>query len=666
MFKYFLLIFPILLISNEFDMLLEEADKIVRDKKLNLKDMPSTITLLQKDDFDRIGARTLVEALSSLPNVETSISSIGWDYLIIRGYKTPNMSRFDKVKIFIDGVPVNELTTGSAHFYLNLPIELIERIEVFRGANSSIYGNGAYAGAISVVTKIGDRDSENSVFLKVGSSKNRVTGFNISTRFGKLETYFDGFSYSDNSFNSSNGELSRGENSDENIESYGLGLNLIFGNFSFSSRYKFDKTGNFFGESEIIESDKGYQKKESFLSKLSYKNDFEIGDFEISLGRNLFTNSSSFQTYYFKSVNIESSKSKKIEYTDCLKFLESKFNFNKFANNYLSLGLKYEKWESLDNDYKFQKDEVQKYEKSSSIYRYSDNGNFVDNENEEVFTIYFQNLYSLNQNLDIAFSGRLDSYSNYGDEKSFQIGSIYRFSDLARIKGVYNQAYRLPSWREDSETSLEIEKLNGLELSFIYENLVTDFLFEVNIFRYLSQKTIETIFFQTNIIENEDKSHSVEDVITVDSDIIHEDEVEEYRKKFQNRQAETENRGFELNLNYRFHQNYNLNLNYGYVSTDSYHRYLSKIGLFANISSKLSFYTNFLYVDEIDKNEIYINDYLKVDETIIYKLDSSSTLKLYIKNLFNEKIFYESFTTVEKDGLKRDGREFFISYIYNF
>ena len=664
--KYLIFLFPIFLISDELALLLEEADKIIRDKKLNLKDMPSTITLLQKSDFDKVGARTLIEALSSLPNVEISISSIGWNYLIIRGYKSPNMSLFDKVKIFIDGVPVNELTTGSAHFYLNLPIELIERIEVFRGANSSLYGNGAYAGAISVITKIGDRSSEDSFFIKSGSSENEVVGFNISKKFGYLETYFDGYSYSDKSENSSKGDLNRGENSDENLKSYGLGLNIIYRDFEFSSRYKSDISGNFFGSSEIIENEKGFQKKESLLSKLSYKTDLDFVDIQLSTGVNIFKNSSLFQTYYFKSENFETSNTDIIEYSDRLKFIETKLSFSKFLDNYFSIGLKYEKWDSLNSSYLFEKEEFQKNYGFTSFYRYRSDEDFVEGKEEEIYTLYFQNLYSVNQNFDISLSGRVDKYLNYGDENSFQLGSIYRFSDMARVKGVYNRAYRLPSWNEESDTTLEIEKLDGLEIAFIYENLVTDFLFEINLFRYLNHKTIETQFYQQNIVEDTNNHKHIVEVGTAQDNIIQENEIDEYERKFKNSSRATENRGVELNLNYRFNQDYSLNFNYGYVDTEKYHRYLSKLTFSAEVTSKISFYTYFLYVDEIDKDRVFISEYLKIDETLIYKIDNSSTLKLYIKNIFNSDIYVESFTTVEKDGLKRDGREIFISYIYDF
>lgn len=70
-------------------------------------------------------------------------------------------STFEQVLILINGVKIIDPQTG--HHILNLPIDLdaIERIEIVKGGAGRIYGQGALAGAINIVTK---PQNENKVF----------------------------------------------------------------------------------------------------------------------------------------------------------------------------------------------------------------------------------------------------------------------------------------------------------------------------------------------------------------------------------------------------------------------------------------------------------------------------------------------------------------------
>lgn len=74
------------------------------------------------------------------------------------------------VRIFIDGVPMNE---ANASFRINnIPAELIERIEIYKGVVPITFGADALGGAINVVTR-----------------KNRYNYGNLSYTFGSFNTH---------------------------------------------------------------------------------------------------------------------------------------------------------------------------------------------------------------------------------------------------------------------------------------------------------------------------------------------------------------------------------------------------------------------------------------------------------------------------------------------
>jgi len=101
-------------------------------------------------DGERIAEReapTLLHVLEEVPGV--SVARAGGQGLQASAFVRGGESRF--ARVLVDGVPVNE-PGGYYNFGSALPLEL-ERVEVVRGAASSLYGTDALAGVIHLVTR---------------------------------------------------------------------------------------------------------------------------------------------------------------------------------------------------------------------------------------------------------------------------------------------------------------------------------------------------------------------------------------------------------------------------------------------------------------------------------------------------------------------------------
>lgn len=159
-FKNLIVLFTIFLSPAAFaeDVSVEtevELDKIVVSASLQPKTLRQvsqsvhvvTSKTIQKSNFTHVG-----QILKSLPGIQTISSGSPGDDLDIRFRGSDR----DEVLVLIDGIPINNLTESRAQWLNTIPVDLIEKVEVIKGAQSVIYGTSAVAGIINIITKKGD------------------------------------------------------------------------------------------------------------------------------------------------------------------------------------------------------------------------------------------------------------------------------------------------------------------------------------------------------------------------------------------------------------------------------------------------------------------------------------------------------------------------------
>src|SRR5262245_8999091 len=110
----------------------------------------NAVTVITREDLERQQVRQVADALRSLPGVAVNRSGAFGNFtqVRIRG------AEGNHTLVLIDGVEANNTTDGEFDFS-DLSAEDIERIEVFRGAMSALYGSGAVGGVINIITRRG-------------------------------------------------------------------------------------------------------------------------------------------------------------------------------------------------------------------------------------------------------------------------------------------------------------------------------------------------------------------------------------------------------------------------------------------------------------------------------------------------------------------------------
>lgn len=120
-------------------------------------DAPGVVTVITRDEIQRFGANDLYDLLLRLPNVYPfSGNDVRHTTVSARGQFSSTINKH--LLILLNGRPMQDPFTAGANgvIYRAFPVSVIERIEMIRGPGSVLYGSGAFAGAINLVTRTPD------------------------------------------------------------------------------------------------------------------------------------------------------------------------------------------------------------------------------------------------------------------------------------------------------------------------------------------------------------------------------------------------------------------------------------------------------------------------------------------------------------------------------
>ncbi len=131
-----------------------------------VEQMPLHTTIVSQEDIQKSAAQTLDQLLRDVPGLNfTGVPTTQSDPT---GHSTKMRGMGNaKVLVLLDGVPIMDpfyLTTQ----WFKVPLSNIERVEVVRGGNSSLWGNMAVAGVVNIVSKRAN-DNAGEASVSVGS-----------------------------------------------------------------------------------------------------------------------------------------------------------------------------------------------------------------------------------------------------------------------------------------------------------------------------------------------------------------------------------------------------------------------------------------------------------------------------------------------------------------
>ncbi len=182
----------------------EFVDEIVitaSKRATTLQETPVAVSVVQAEDLNQAQVLDVKDLQFMVPSLRvTQLQSTGNTNFLIRGFGNGanNAGIEPSVGVFVDGV----YRSRSASALADLPN--LERIEVLRGPQSTLFGKNASAGVISVVTATPDLEETNgSVSLTAGDYSQIIVkgdvngpisdtvGFGLSGSFNQRDGYYD-------------------------------------------------------------------------------------------------------------------------------------------------------------------------------------------------------------------------------------------------------------------------------------------------------------------------------------------------------------------------------------------------------------------------------------------------------------------------------------------
>jgi vitamin B12 transporter len=136
------------------------------------KEIASSVTVITRKELERSKKTYVIEALQEVMGLSIVQSGPmgGSATALLRGANS------EHTLVMIDGVELNDPITPSRTCDLaHLSLDSVERIEILRGPQSTLYGSDAMAGVINIITKKGDGKPEIH-FSSFGGSHRTFSG----------------------------------------------------------------------------------------------------------------------------------------------------------------------------------------------------------------------------------------------------------------------------------------------------------------------------------------------------------------------------------------------------------------------------------------------------------------------------------------------------------
>ena len=444
-----------------------------------LANVGKIVQVITSEDLIKAQGRTLPELLNTVAGLTIAGSGSNpgnIQTLYMRGASAAN------TLILIDGIAVNDPSGISGEYNLAaIDISMIERVEILKGASSTLYGSDAVAGVINIITKKGSKDIAANAVLSAGSynTYKGVIGVSGATDKTKISATFS---------NLQSNNISAAEprpNSNLNFDKDGFqqtafGLNLsqyVTNQISVSAIIQANQNQADLDNGAFADDTDYTYNKTSLLANLNTKMVLAKGEINLNFSKN-----------YVENVfnNQPNTTNNKGDVTN----LEGIFNYQFSDIIDLTSGINYRDFNT-----------TQIYNSPSFPSNFKSDNNIIS-----VFNSLF---VSPTKSINVEIGGRYNNHSQYGDNFTYNfnpsalitsnlkyyinISSAFRIPSLYQLNSEYGNVNLKPETSKNYETGFQgnffKQKLNVIGSYFIrdIENVIDFGMINPTSFGYINQ-----------------------------------------------------------------------------------------------------------------------------------------------------------------------------------
>ncbi len=368
----------------------------------------SSVAIITAEDIARQQNNTVVDLFRQVPGVYFTQSggpgSLG--NLYVRGAET------EQTLVMIDGIEINDpISPGRAAFLSNIDVAAIDRIEIIKGPQSSLYGSDALAGVVNIVTRQGTDTPGAFLAFEAGSFNTFRESAGINGKVGSTRYSFGVSRFDTDGISSANEK--DGNTEEDGAEHTTLSAKLshrfndIFG-LTGVGRYVDSEAEFDAGAGEGGDAEDNVSTRESMLGALTANIDLFDSlwrqSLRLSAADHDRRSKSSWEDTNFDSMHMKG------EWQNDLYMHE---------NHVLTLGA----------ETQTEKGETDTIPEVSS----------------DTFSVFAQDMITL-QNLKMAIGGRWDDREDFGSELTYRVAPVYNFNMTGtRIKGSCGTGFKTPS-----------------------------------------------------------------------------------------------------------------------------------------------------------------------------------------------------------------------------
>lgn len=442
-----------------------------------LKETASSITVITSRDIELSNVTSLYDVLQGVPGLET--------------YKTGGMGQISTVLlrggnsgqtlVLVDGVRMNMANDPSGTFdFSSVSLSNVDRIEILRGPQSTLYGSDAMSGVINIITKQ-PRGRQIGLFAEYGTHKTFTGGLNYSVMTDKL-------SYSVNLLRLTNSGFSSADEKYGNFEKDGTKQFQGTGKFAynFDNEWKAGISAQFGGANTDLDRNGGlngddpsykYRFKQNVL-QLFVADKPASGLYDVTAHASLIRN---IRWYTYDSISVVNSDASRSNYDGNRQKYDVQFNYYEGGAFVTSTGVEHE-IQTAVSDY---------YSKSA----WGEYDSAFPEKDAKTTSVYFQQKAGYGDQMFVTAGARLDHHSQFGSIGTYRVTSAYNISETGtKIKATFGTGFKSPSlfnlydpmygnadikpekntgWDAGVEQELENLSLSAVYFSTDYKDLIS-------------------------------------------------------------------------------------------------------------------------------------------------------------------------------------------------